>query len=111
MYKILFHLNDEVKVEDTLKNIVNLLKDIEEEIEVELVVHSKAIYSFRKNKNVNKHIIDMLIDKGVTIVLCRNTLMDLNLTEGDFIPGISIVPTAMGEITKKQCEGWGYIKP
>lgn len=111
MYKVLFHMNDEGRAEDTLKNIDNLLKDIQEDIEVSLVIHSKGVYPFKKNKNANRQKIEKLISKGVTISVCNNTLQALNLELDDFIDGINIVSSGMGEIVRKQGEGWLYIKP
>lgn len=111
MYKVLFHLNDENKAEDTLTNIENLLKDIKEDMEVELVIHSKGVYPFKRNKNIHKDKIDMLIGKGVNISVCQNTLESLNLKKEDFVPGIDLVSSGVGEIARKQQEGWLYIKP
>jgi uncharacterized protein len=111
LYKVLFHLNDEGKAEDTLRNIENLLKDIKEDIEVELVIHSKGVYPFKRNKNINREKIDMLIDKGVNISVCQNTLESLNLEKEDFVPGIQVVSSGVSEIIRKQQEGWLYIKP
>ncbi len=111
MSKVLFHLNDQNKVEATLRNIENLLEDSDEDIEIELVVHSEAVYSFIENKINNLKKINTLIDKGINISICKNTLSNSNLKKEDFIPGISIVSSGMGEITRKQAEGWLYIKP
>lgn len=111
MYKVLFHLNDEGRAEDTLNNIDNLLKDIEEDIDVMLVVHSKGVYPFKRNKNADRQKIEKLIKKGVKISVCKNTLDGLNLKKADFIDGIEVVSSSVGEIVRRQKEGWLYIKP
>lgn len=114
MYKVIFHLNEEGKAEDTLRSIENLLKDMkeqQEEIKIELIVHSKGVYPFKNNKNANKNKIDSLLNKGVKIILCSNTLESLHLAKEDFIPGIVVVPSGVGELTRKQQEGFLYIKP
>ncbi len=114
LYKVIFHLNEEGKAEDTLRNIENLLKDFKEQgedIEIELVVHSKGVYPFKSNKNANKSKIEDLLDKGVKISICSNTLESLHLVEEDFISGIVFVSSGVGELTRKQQEGFLYIKP
>lgn len=111
LYRVLFHLNDEGKVEETLTNIENLLNDIEEDIEVELVIHSKGVYPFKKDKNAHRIKVQKLLDKDVKISLCSNTLHDLHLELEDFIPGVTIVSSGVGEIVRRQKEGWLYIKP
>lgn len=111
MYRVLFHLNDEVRAEDTLNNIDNLLQDIEGDIEVMLVVHSKGVYPFKKNRNADRDKIEKLIKKGVRISVCNNTLDGLNLKKDDFIDGIEVVSSSVGELVRRQKEGWQYIKP
>lgn len=111
MYKVLFHLNDEGRAEDTLNNIDNLLKDVEEDIQVMLVVHSKGVYPFKKNKNADRAKIEKLLKKGVRISVCSNTLEELNLELSNFVDGIEVVSSSVGEIVRRQKEGWLYIKP
>ena len=112
MYKVIFHLNDEAKSEETLNNIRNLLIDVgEENVKVELVVHSEGIYSFLKNRNELNKKATALLDKGVKIGLCSNTVEKLHLKLDSFIPGVDIVSSAVGEIVRKESDGWLYIKP
>lgn len=111
MYKVIFHLNEEGKAESALNNIDNLLKDIQEDIQVMLVVHSKGVYPFKKNKNVDREKIEKLMGKGVKISVCKNTLDNLSLEQKDFIDGIEVVDSSVGEMVRRQKEGWLYIKP
>lgn len=112
MYKVLFHLNEEVRAEGAFRNIENLLEDIgEENIKVRLVVHSKGVYPFKKDRNVHHKVLMSLIDKGVEIAVCTNTLENLHLKLDDFIPGVELVSSAVAEIVRKEGEGWLYIKP
>ena len=114
LYKVLFHLNEEGKAEDTIRNIDNLLKDMEEQnedIQIELVVHSSGVYPFKINENAHKDKISSLLNKGVKIVVCSNTLKNLHISQNDIMPGISVVSSGVGELTRKQQEGFLYIKP
>jgi intracellular sulfur oxidation DsrE/DsrF family protein len=107
----MFHLNEEGRAEDTLRNIDNLLKDVEGDVEVLLLVHSKGVYPFGKNKNANKSKVEKLMAKGVKIRVCHNTLESLNLEVDDFIDGIEVVSSVVGELVRRQKDGWLYIKP
>lgn len=114
MYKVIFHLNEEEKTKDVLRNIKNLLEDMKNEnerIEVELLAHSSGVEAFKKTSKENKEEIKSLLEKGVEISLCNNTLKTLNLKKEDFIEEAVIVSSGVGELTKKQNEGWSYIKP
>lgn len=112
MYKVLFHLNEEGKAEGVFNNIKNLMVDVgEENLEVELIVHSKGVYSFKKDKNAyNKEVMNLL-KKGIKIAICTNTIDNLHLKLEDLMPGVELVPSAVGEIVRKEKEGWIYIKP
>ena len=114
MYNVIFHLNDEEMIEDALKNIKNLLLDIgnnEEEINVQLVVHSKGVYPFKRNMNAYRNKILDLMKDGLKITVCANSLEELYLEKEDLIEGITVVSSGVGEIVRKQKEGWIYIKP
>lgn len=112
LYKAIFHLNDEGRTEGTLRNIENLLKDLgEENVKVELVVHSEGVYSFLKDRNELNKKATTLLEKGIKIGLCSNTIEKLHLKLDSFIPGVEIVSSAVGEIVRKEKDGWVYIKP
>ena len=114
MYNVLFHLNDEDTVEDTLNNIKNLFLDLEsdeEEVKVQLVVHSKGVYPLKRNMNVYRNKILGLMKDGLSVTVCANTLEELNLEKEDLIEGITVVSSGVGEIVRKQKQGWIYIKP
>lgn len=114
MYKVIFHLNEEEKTEDALRNIKNLLEDMKNEnerIDIELLAHSRGVNAFKKTNKENKEEIKNLLEKGLEIALCKNSLITLNLKKEDFIEEAIIVSSGVGELTKKQNEGWSYIKP
>lgn len=114
MYKVVFHVDDEKRVEDALRNIKNLFKDIEEtkeEVKVELLANSSGVKPFKKDNKENLDSIDDLLNKDFTIALCNNTLTSLKLRKEDFLEKAIIVRSGVGELTRKQNEGWAYIKP
>lgn len=114
MYKVIFHLNEEEKVKIACRNIENLLMDIEEEgeqIEVELLIHAAAVKSCKNDGNEDNHTLKEIIEKGVRIAVCNNTLNGLGIKKEDLIDGAVVVTSGVGELTRKQYEGWAYIKP
>lgn len=56
------------------------------------------------------HKVDYLSNKGVSFSVCSNSLKGLKIDEDDLIDEIETVPSGVGELVKKQEEGWSYIK-
>lgn len=114
MYKVVFHLDDEGRVGIAYRAIMNVIKDMEdegEEVGVQLLCTASGVKPFMKEKEENKEAIDLLLEKGVKIALCNNSLRVLYLTEKDFVEDTIVVKSGVGELTRKQHNGWGYIKP
>lgn len=112
IYKVVFHLDDEKKGKNALNNAKNLLEDIEignKKLEIEILSNSTGIKTFKKNNDQEEQIKE-LQNMGVKIAICNNTIKSLNLGKESFIEGVNIVPSGVGELTKKQSEGWAYIK-
>ncbi|MDY0375213.1 MAG: DsrE family protein [Desulfobacterium sp.] len=114
MYKTIFHLDEEEKITDVLRNINNLLQDMEsegEKIEIEVLANSNGVKAFKKNRDKNRDKIKNVLEKNVKIALCNNSLKKLELTKEDFIDEAFIVTSGVGELTRKQYNEWAYIKP
>lgn len=113
MYKVIFHLDEETKVGVVYRSIMNLIRDMDDQgdkVEIELLAISSGVKSFLKDKEENREGINNLLDKGVKIVLCNNSLRNLYLEKKDFIDGSIVVKSGVGELARKQHEGWSYIK-
>ncbi|MCD2203935.1 DsrE family protein [Halobacterium sp. KA-6] len=52
-----------------------------------------------------------LIDRGVTVKQCSNTIEGTDISEDDLIEGVELVSSGVGELTRLQNEGYAYIKP
>lgn len=113
MYKAIFHLDDEGKVGTVYRGIIDLIKEMDdedEEVEVELLANFSGVRAFMKTNEDNIDGINNLLEKGVKIALCNKTLRVLYLTKENFIEESVVVKSAVGELTRKQSEGWAYIK-
>lgn len=114
MYKTIFHLDDEENITKVIGNINNLFKDMEEagdEVEIEILANSNGVKAFKRDKEENKEDLAHLLEKGTEIMICNNTLNKLELSKEDLIDGIHVVTSGVGELTRKQNEGWAFIKP
>lgn len=114
MYKVIFHLNDEEKTGNVLTNVENIFKDMEgagEDIEVEILAHSSGVNQFKNTSYDYRARINSLLKKGIDIAVCNNTLNAMKLTNEDFISETRVVPSGVGELVRKQCRGWAYVRP
>lgn len=112
-YKVLFHLDaaKEEKHISILRNIENVIADLgEKSIEVELVVHGKAMSLFQKTTSQQEKLSE-LASKGVVLAACQNTMKSMELKKTDLIKEAQVVSSGIGEIVRKQADGWLYIRP
>lgn len=113
MYKTIFHFEDDRKTEKLLNNVMNLLDDMEEvneEITIEVLVNADAVDVFKKENKDNQEVLKKLIQQGVTISVCQNSLMARDISENSLLEDIRIVRSGVGQLTRKQQDGWAYIK-
>ena len=112
-YRVLFHVDESAnsKWALVLKNIENLLDDISENLEVELVANAEGIALLYKLPNHFNDKIAQLATRKVRFCVCANSLRQQNLTKDFFLDLAEVVPSGVGEIVRKQSEGWAYVKP
>ncbi len=111
MYQVLFHLDesDEYRFNLVLNNINNLQAEIKE-AEIELVANAQGIRLLEKD-SAHEDMLRELQNKGVTLVACNKTMESQKLEPEDLLEGVKVVPSGVGELVKKQSEGWIYIRP
>ena len=112
-YKVLFHLDESAmsKWNLVLANIENLLADLEEDVEIELLVNAEGIGIMYKHPNPVAKKVESLAVQGVRFAVCRNTMKMFSLDQKFLLECAVIVPAGVGEIVRKQAEGWIYIRP
>lgn len=113
-YRALFHLDEDApeKFNETLNNIRNLLVDLEaENVDVELVANGKGVLSLLNSNQAQAIRVRNLADEGVSFTVCANSLKHLKIDAADLMPQAIIVPAGVGELVRKQSQGWAYIKP
>jgi len=111
-YRVVFHIDYTARIDLGLENIVNLLADLgESEVEVELVANYEAITLLSKASNEYETKIAELAAKGVVFAACANAMRAHHLVKNDMLEVAVVVPSAVGELVKKQAHGWAYIRP
>ena len=107
-----FHINDASvnKQRSALKNMENLRAEMPD-IPIELVVQGEAITMVVDRETALKPELETLLQEGVTVAVCRNTMRGKGISSEQLILGVEIVPSAVGELVRRQKQGMAYIKP
>jgi len=109
--KLVFDLSSE----DTLshaavyRQINNVLVDIPD-LQVEVVLHGQAVRYMLKDSSYFNSRIATAKSKGVTLAVCNNSLRRLKIDPSQVKSEAIVVPSAVGELVRKQHDGWAYIK-
>lgn len=113
-YKALYALNssDIKTITATLRNINNALEDprLKGKLEVELIAFGDGLAVYEKD-NSFKTTLKALLDKGVILAACQNTIRTRNIDTNNLFPFISFVPSGNGEIIIRQYQGWAVLHP
>jgi intracellular sulfur oxidation DsrE/DsrF family protein len=110
MYNVIVNGNDYSMANLILKQIKNL-KDAMPDANIEVVFTRSAVKMLLKgNEFIPK--VREIIDSGVKINACKNTLNEMKLSEEDVDrdAGIGLVKAGVEEIVKKQSEGYSYLQ-
>lgn len=101
---------DSVVHKGLINNLRNLKAGWGDSVQVEVVVHGPGIDFVHKDRSTQQKEIQEMIDKGIEIVVCKNTMTQKKVPADKLLPRIGIVPMGVGEIIMKQEQGWSYIK-
>lgn len=92
---------------------VNYLENLRElygpaNVELELVALGLGLGVLKLDSNQAPRVADAL-KAGVHVSACEVTMKRQKLTREDMLPNIGYVPAGLGQIIKRQHEGWSYI--
>lgn len=113
-YQAIYQLDngDPKVIEKTIRNINNALADprLAGKLTVELVTFSGGTEACLKG---NKFEADLksLVEKGVIVAQCSNSLRERKIDRSQLYDFIAIVPSGNGELILRQQEGWAIVKP
>ncbi|WP_348613045.1 DsrE family protein [Halobaculum rarum] len=103
---------DESEHETALNIAENLLADESGSIDdVAIVAQAKGIEAVSSAGDHTEQVASLL-DDGVAISGCSNTLEAMGMAESDLIDGVETVPEGAVEVTRLESEeGYAYLRP
>jgi intracellular sulfur oxidation DsrE/DsrF family protein len=93
-----------------LGNIRNFQKVWPGKVDIEVVVHGKALNFLVAEKSHLVADIELMTKKGVVFNACENTMNKYGIKKEMLIPSVSSVPSGVAELVMKQEQGWSYLK-
>lgn len=109
--RTVFHLSDDDRAGRAFGNAENLLADDTIDADtVALVVNGDAVLALLADGEYTEAVAGLL-DDGVSIAACRNSLASRDLDAADLVDGVTVVPSGVGELTRLQADGHAYVKP
>lgn len=91
-------------------NIRNFQKIWPDKVEIEVVVHGKALNFLVASKTHLAADIELMTKKGVIFNACENTMHKYSVDKSMLLPYAGTVPSGVAELILKQEAGWGYLK-
>lgn len=112
VHNIVVQLNtaDTASWSSVIGNIKNFQKVWPANLNIEVVVHGKAIDFLVKDKTYFTNDILLLASQGIKFFACQNTMRKHNISTEMIIKEAGIVPSGVVEIVLKQEAGWSYLK-
>lgn len=111
-YKVVFELtSDNPKHWETLlNNLENVKKDLGPKTQMQVVVHGNGMGFLVKRIEFQQRRITKIANEGVLFLACENTLRRRGIKREELYDFAKTVPAGLGEIIRKQKEGWAYIR-
>lgn len=114
MYRAIYQLDQgspEI-IKKAIRNINNLLADprLKGKIQIEVVAFSGGTEAYKKGSEY-EDALKALVDKGVLVVQCLNTLKERKIEKNELFDFIGYVPTGNGELVIRATDGWTIVKP
>jgi intracellular sulfur oxidation DsrE/DsrF family protein len=112
IHHVVMQLNtaDTATWSSVIGNIRNFQKIWPGKVEIEVVVHGKALNFLVASKTHLSEDIEMMTKKGVVFNACENTMHKYGVEKSMLLPFAGTVPSGVAELVLKQEAGWGYLK-
>jgi intracellular sulfur oxidation DsrE/DsrF family protein len=111
-HKVVIQLNtaDTSAWSSTIGNIKNLQKIWPGNLEVEVVIHGKALGLLVAAKTHLANEVIEMSKKNVQFLACENSMRKYHIDKSELLPIANIVPSGVAELILKQEAGWSYLK-
>ncbi|MCX6331030.1 MAG: DsrE family protein [Bacteroidetes bacterium] len=94
----------------TIGGIKNIQKVFKTDLQIEVVVHGKALDFLVKDKTFFANEIAGLTKEGIVFSACENSMRRHNIKKADLLTDAFTVPSGVVEVILKQEQGWSYLK-
>ncbi|MHB1172343.1 MAG: DsrE family protein [Lacisediminihabitans sp.] len=88
----------------------NAAKDLGHDVVIHIVVQGPTVALLTASTSFLDELNDATSSPTIQIVACRNSMTSAGVAEGDLLPGVGSVPSAVGYLARKQWEGWAYVR-
>ena len=112
LHKVVIQLNssDTSVWSSTLGNIKNIQKALQGQVEINIVVHGKALdLLVKEHTHLAKEVLSME-NEMTHFKACENTMRKHGITKEMLLDKISTVPSGVVEVILKQEAGWSYLR-
>lgn len=108
-YRALFHLAEAEKTGAVLQAVRNLRVEMGDEVDVEVVAQGDGIRAFLLMGPYMDDIRQMN-EEGVRFAACANSIRAMMFSRDDFPRSVEVVPSGVGEIVRRQGDGYAYLR-
>jgi len=94
-----------------LSNARNVRNDLgPDKVQLEIIVYGPAIRMLQFESDWRDRV-TQVIDEGIRVIACENTMASMKLTRDDMLGGVDFVKTGLAHVMRRQLEGWAYARP
>lgn len=112
--RLLIHVseNEPARWNMALGNAKNAQDEVggPDKIDIEIVSNGPSVLMLKSDSPIAGRIAEAT-KTGVKIVACENSMKGLKLAKGEMLQSVGYVPAGIIELTRKQQEGWAYVRP
>jgi intracellular sulfur oxidation DsrE/DsrF family protein len=100
----------EVRIWNQALNYVENLQDLygKDNVDIEIIALGWGIGMLKFDSPLATRVADAM-KRGARLQACEVTMGRQKLTKQDMLPDIGYIPAGLGQIIKRQKEGWSYI--
>lgn len=94
-----------------LGNVANLLNEVgADAVGVEVVFNGPAIYALATSSELSAEL-SSLQTRGVELLACNNSMVAAGISSSDLLSGVTVVPSGIAHLVRRQHAGWAYVRP
>ncbi|QSZ67049.1 hypothetical protein RJ40_05835 [Methanofollis aquaemaris] len=106
----LVHLTEVGKGEAVMRNVEHLLEEFGNEVTAEVVANGDGVKALLITGPHGEQV-RALAEVGVRFAICAHSTRAQGFTREDFPRVVAVVPSGVGEIVRRENEGFAYIRP